>query len=76
ASPNPFTDGFNLDVRSNSSEAVSIAVYDMTGRLLETKDVSVEDMSTQTIGYKYPAGVYNLVVSQGDDVRTVRVVKQ
>lgn len=76
AYPNPFTDGFSLDVHSNSTTPVSVAVYDMTGRLLDTANLSVEDLSTHTIGIKYPAGVYNLVVSQGDSVKTVRVIKQ
>jgi len=73
AHPNPFTDNFNIVLTGSASE-VSVKVYDMTGRLLEnTKFNSDEPIS---VGGNYPSGIYNVVVNQGNDVKTLRVVKR
>jgi hypothetical protein len=76
ASPNPFEEGFNINVYTNSTQPVGVAIYDMTGRLLETKEVTVDNLNNQIFGERYPSGVYNLVVTQGVETRTVRVMKQ
>ena len=76
AYPNPFANNFMLDVKSSSSSMVNVKVYDMLGRLIEQKDANVADMATTTIGERYPSGVYNVVVSQEDNVQTMKVVKR
>jgi hypothetical protein len=76
AYPNPFANNFMLDLKTESQSTVSLKVYDMVGRMIEQRDVRVSDMETTTIGERYPAGVYNVVVSQEDSVQTVRVVKR
>ena len=76
AYPNPFANNFLLDVKSSSSSIVNVKVYDMLGRLIDQRDANVADMATTTIGERYPSGVYNVVVSQEDNVQTVRVVKR
>jgi hypothetical protein len=48
----------------------------MTGRLLEVRNVEVTEMESQEIGARYPSGVYNVIVTQGADVKTLRVVKR
>jgi hypothetical protein len=74
--PNPFSNNFNLDVTSSSSEKVSVVVYDMIGRLLEKHLENVSEINTLEIGTNYPAGVYNVIVTQGLEVKTVRVIKK
>ncbi|WP_445454483.1 T9SS type A sorting domain-containing protein [Flavobacterium sp. 25HG05S-40] len=76
AYPNPFATNFMLDVKTSSTSSVSVKVYDMVGRLIEQKDVSVSEMESTTIGNQYPSGVYNVVVAQEDTIQTVRVVKR
>ncbi|MCF6132119.1 T9SS type A sorting domain-containing protein [Flavobacterium wongokense] len=76
AYPNPFADNFMLDIKTNSQSSVNLKVYDMLGRLMEQRNISVSEMQDTTIGSQYPSGVYNVVVSQGDSVETVRVVKR
>ena len=76
AYPNPFADNFMLDVKTSSESVVSLKVYDMIGRLIEQRTVSVSDIENTSIGDRYPSGVYNVVVSQEDNVQTVRVVKR
>ncbi|WP_445454832.1 MopE-related protein [Flavobacterium sp. 25HG05S-40] len=76
AYPNPFANNFMLDVKTSSQSSVSVKVYDMVGRLIEQRDVSVSEMESTTIGNQYPSGVYNVVVAQEDTIQTVRVVKR
>ena len=76
AYPNPFANNFVIDVKTRSESAVSLKVYDMIGRLVDQKEVKVSDLETTPIGDNYPSGVYNIVVTQDNDVKTVRVVKR
>jgi hypothetical protein len=75
AYPNPFNNSFALDLKTSSTNPVSIAIYDMTGRLLELNKYNADSLAKQTIGERYPAGVYNVIVTQGENMQTVRVVK-
>jgi len=76
AYPNPFADNVSIDVKTASAEKVNVKVYDMTGRLLEVLDTDVSEVNTLQIGDRYPSGVYNVVVSQGDEVKTLRMIKR
>ena len=76
AYPNPYTETFNLSLSTSSEDKVSIVVYDMTGRLIERRDVRPSDMVEQQIGDRYPSGVYNVVVTQRENVKTLRVIKR
>lgn len=75
AYPNPFADHFNIDIRTAATGDVAIKVYDMTGRLLENAIVKAGN-TIRPIGNHFPAGVYNVIVSQGDETRTLRVIKR
>jgi hypothetical protein len=76
AYPNPFQNSFAIDLKTSNTGPVSLAIYDMTGRLLESKEIKADGLSTQTIGERYPSGVYNVIVTQGENTQTVRVVKK
>ncbi|WP_284653393.1 GEVED domain-containing protein [Flavobacterium terrisoli] len=76
AYPNPFAANFMIDVKTTSTSVIAIKVYDMVGRLVEQKSVTVADLGTSPIGNNYPSGVYNVVVTQDETVQTVRVVKR
>ncbi|RAR46209.1 T9SS type A sorting domain-containing protein, partial [Flavobacterium lacus] len=76
AFPNPFANSFAIDVKTSNTEPVSLTVYDMAGRLLEVKEVKAADVTNYQFGDRYPSGVYNVVVTQGEETKTVRVVKQ
>jgi hypothetical protein len=76
AFPNPFATSFNLAIESSSDDQVEVVVYDMIGRLLEANKATVSELSTQEIGNNYPSGVYNIIVSQGDQTKTLRMIKR
>jgi hypothetical protein len=74
--PNPFHTSFGIELRSSSTENLSLSIYDMTGRLLEVREVTVNQIPELQLGDRYPSGVYNVVASQGATLRTIRVVKR
>ena len=76
AYPNPFATSFNLAIESSSDDQVEVRVYDMIGRELEARKATVSELSTQELGNDYPSGVYNIILSQGDQVKTLRMIKR
>jgi hypothetical protein len=74
--PNPTDNNFNLDLTTESDTKITIAVYDMLGRSIDTQEVDPNDTLEVKFGAKYPTGVYNVVVTQGTDVKTLRVIKR
>jgi hypothetical protein len=77
AYPNPYSDAFQLDVATSDKTAtIDIKVYDMLGRLVESKMTTKGDLETTTIGSEYPSGVYNVIVTQNEETKAVRVIKR
>jgi hypothetical protein len=76
ALPNPFASNFGLDLTSFTDSNVTIQIYDMIGKLLESRDVKYTEVVDQTMGDNYPSGVYNVIVSQGNNLTTLRVIKR
>ena len=76
AFPNPFDTNFKVELNTSSNENVSIKVYDMLGRMVEAHETLLSDFDSQEIGNTFASGVYNIVISQGDNVKTIRVIKR
>jgi len=38
--------------------------------------LNVDVLSTQLFGERYPSGVYNIVVTQDEEMHTIRVIKK
>lgn len=75
-SPNPFNDYFSLSLQSKSNEVVAIKVYDLTGKLIESKTMNPIDITQCEMGSKYASGVYNVVVSQGEIEENHKMIKR
>ena len=76
AMPNPFSYNFAIDMTSNANDKVGIKIYDMIGKLIEAREVEFMDINNVSIGENYPSGVYNVIVNQGENVKTLRVIKR
>ena len=76
AFPNPSNNVFNFKVNGANNEAVSLLVFDMTGRQIENKVVNANDFKNISLGQNYSGGVYNVIVSQGTNTKMVRLVKE
>ena len=74
--PNPYTDNFKLSLTTVNNTQVNISVYDMTGRLIEKRDLNPSEVSEIQVGNNYSSGVYNVIVTQGEEVRIQRVIKK
>lgn len=73
--PNPFNDTFKFNVNTSSNEILSIKIYDMLGKLIENNNSSISDINNLEIGKNYSKGIYNIVVTQGENIKTLRVIK-
>ncbi len=76
AYPNPFADNFAFHLTTESTNPVSIAIYDMTGRLLDFIKVNAEEVNTLKMGEQFPSGIYNAIVVQGTNIKKLRLVKK
>lgn len=74
--PNPFTSDFSIDVTTTDKANILLKVYDMLGRMLETKEIKISGQHVEKLGSDYPSGVYNVIIHQGDVVKTLRLVKR
>ena len=76
AYPNPFEGNFKLELTTNSEDNIQVKVYDILGKLVEDKKINSSSIETFTLGTNFTSGVYNVVVSQGENTKTVRVIKR
>ncbi len=76
AYPNPYSDDFNLDINTASEESLEIKIYDMMGRLIATNQAKEADLHELRFGEHYASGVYNVIITQGENVKTLRVIKR
>jgi hypothetical protein len=76
AIPNPFTDSFTITSISDYSNPIAYRIFDLSGKLIEMQEIAPEVLSVQKIGTNYPAGVYFVIVTQGPQSKTFRMIKQ
>ena len=76
AYPNPYSTEFKLNVTTSTQGAVELKVYDMLGKLIEAKSINTIDYISEDLGSAYPAGVYNVIVTQGENAKTLRMIKR
>jgi hypothetical protein len=48
----------------------------MLGKTIESRSINVSDSESFNIGDNYPAGIYNVIITQGTEVKTPRVIKE
>jgi hypothetical protein len=51
-------------------------VYDMIGKLIDQREVTPTEVSELQVGDRYPSGVYNVIVTQGENTKTLRLIKR
>jgi hypothetical protein len=74
-SPNPSHGSFRLSITSDNNEPMTLQVYDVLGRMVETRNGIVAGQALQ-IGMRYRPGIYFAQVIQGTKKVTTRLVKQ
>ena len=76
AYPNPFDNGFKLELNSNSTSKVSIVIYDMIGKQVENREINASEVNNIEIGSRLTTGIYNVILSQDENTQTIRMVKR
>jgi hypothetical protein len=74
ALPNPSATYFTLVTRGNINQPISLNVYDISGRLIETKYDLPANYSI-SIGHGYRPGLYFVEIMQGNQKQTLKLVK-
>jgi len=72
AYPNPFVSNFTLSL-SNENLETNIAIFDMTGKMVQAFKTSDNEVN---VGENLTAGVYLVNITQGQEIKNIRVVKQ
>lgn len=73
-SSNPFRGAFNITYTGETDLNANISIYDMTGKLVETSELSGFNNEIY-MGQKLPIGLYYVVFVQGETRKTFRVIK-
>jgi hypothetical protein len=73
AYPNPSSGVFNLAIESSNKAATTIQVYDMQGRMIESKQANT---NTVEIGANYTSGIYNVILENAGQAKTIRLIKK
>ncbi len=76
AYPNPFNSAFKLQVTTLTDETIFVSVYDMMGKQVEHREVTASEIENSSLGQEYAKGIYNVLVAQGVNTKTVRLVKK
>ncbi|RVT73461.1 T9SS type A sorting domain-containing protein [Flavobacterium sufflavum] len=74
AYPNPSNNQFTITLVGGSNEKVSVQVFDLLGKLI--KVIEKNDGEPIVFGEELPLSVYVAIVTQGDNRKTIKLVKQ
>lgn len=75
--PNPFDNRFALQVPATDDASIQIDVYDLLGRQVEQRILPAgQDLEAVEFGQDYPSGVYQVIVRQADQFKSMRVIKR
>jgi hypothetical protein len=72
--PNPSSGDFKLEVQSSSNENAVLSIFDINGRLIS--NVNAGSQKSIAFGENLKAGIYMVVLQQGSNSNTFKVVKQ
>jgi hypothetical protein len=71
---NPSPNYFELRLTGKAGNKIQLKVYDLQGRLVETK-ASIQSNQTLRLGTLYTPGIYLVQIMQGTQIQTIRLVK-
>jgi hypothetical protein len=73
-SPNPVTDHLTLSISDFEISNLSYILYDLNGKLIETKDIESNQIDIETINL-VPATYFLKVVQRKKEVKTFKIIK-
>lgn len=76
AYPNPFTTTFSITPIEGETVTLFYQVYDVTGKMIESSAIAANEIAQHTIGDNYSVGMYLVIVRQGANTQTFKMIKQ
>lgn len=76
AYPNPFTTTFRITPIEGETATLFYQVYDVTGKMIESSAIAANEIAQHTIGDNYSVGMYLVIVRQGANTQTFKMIKQ
>ncbi|MES2588159.1 MAG: GEVED domain-containing protein [Bacteroidota bacterium] len=73
--PNPFIESFNIDLETNSNQAININIIDITGKQVENIILNRDEIQALKLGEYYESGMYYITIRQGDNSQQFKVIK-
>lgn len=73
--PNPFTKHTEFSIITDITEHVNIKVYDKTGKVIDNLNLSEKEFNNIKIGDEYPSGLYNVILSQNNEIKSFKIIK-
>lgn len=75
--PNPFSDSFRIGgISTTENETFEARIYDFNGMLIEQKLLNSAEANNSDFGANLKAGLYLVVLKQGEDTKTIQVMKK
>jgi hypothetical protein len=75
AYPNPYINYFTVDVKTNSNSLLNINIFDMAGKNVERGTFKLNELPNIKFGEGYPIGIYNVIIKQDNETKTLKVIK-
>jgi hypothetical protein len=73
--PNPSRGAFTVSLEGKLKEPMQIRVTDITGRMIESRS-GIQPNTQLQIGQNWKPGIYILQVQQGQESKTIKLVKE
>jgi hypothetical protein len=74
--PNPFDDEFNINMLPASLDPIEFEVYDLLGRRIDSQKIKPTEINSKKIGTNYLPGFYTLFIKQGEQNKSIKVLKK
>ena len=70
-----FDESFKLSIENDISSNLEVQIFNSSGLLLSTRYIRIEDLRDAVFGEDIPSGVYFVLVKQGKNRETLRIIK-
>ncbi len=76
ASPNTFEKSITFEVITAEQTTIKVQIFDLLGKLVEQGDFSVESIKDHLFGTQLSTGIYQAVITQGNQRDVQKIIKK
>ncbi len=74
--PNPFNNEFTINTTTFSLDPIEFDVYDVLGRRIDSQKIKINEINSKKMGATYLPGFYTLLIKQGEQNKSIKVLKK